>query len=259
MNVPVDYDRTEIPATYDRGHDHGDAVLAQWMDVVSSRVHAGGVRIVLDLACGTGRFAPALAARFGAAVIGLDPSLKMLRLAHDKCRAHAGVRLCGGFGEALPLRSRSVDLIFISMVFHHFLDPNVVGRECARVLRPGGSVFVRTITRDQMQHYPYFPFFPSIGAVLERRLPSAAETCRPFEAAGLRRVFTGTVVQQIAGNYDAYADKLSAGADTSLACLDAAEFERGLARMRARSRQAIAEPITEPIDVMVFETCEEQE
>ena len=83
--VFMDYDLTTIPATYDRGHDHGSAVLDQWMDEIASHVEASAIHDILDLACGTGRFAPSLAERFDATVIGLDPSMKMLRVAEEKC------------------------------------------------------------------------------------------------------------------------------------------------------------------------------
>ena len=32
----MDYDLTNIPATYDLGHDHGPAILEQWMTVIES-------------------------------------------------------------------------------------------------------------------------------------------------------------------------------------------------------------------------------
>lgn len=52
----MDYDRTDIRATYDRGHDNGPAVIDQWMRVIESHVEPARVRDILDLACGTGRF-----------------------------------------------------------------------------------------------------------------------------------------------------------------------------------------------------------
>jgi ubiquinone/menaquinone biosynthesis C-methylase UbiE len=258
MNAPVDYDLTDIPATYDRGHDHGGAVLAQWMQAVAAQVDPAGVHAILDLACGTGRFAPSLSDWFDAKVIGLDPSMKMLGLAQAKCAADDRVLLAGGCGEALPLQSQSIDLIFISMVFHHFADPALVGRECARVLRPGGHVCLRTITRDQIPHYPYLPFFPGARAVLERRLPTTEASCAAFEGAGLRRQFAGVVVQHIADDYAAYADKLASGADTTLASLDRREFEAGLAAIRTMHLDAgPPTAVVEPIDFMVFQKHEE--
>jgi len=252
----LDYDLTTIPATYDRGHDHGPAVLEQWMAEVASHVDSARVHDIVDLACGTGRFAPSLAARFEATVIGIDPSLKMLRQAQPKRASNGRVMLAGGYGEALPLRAQSVDLIFISMVFHHFDDPVLVARECERVLRPGGSVCLRTITRDQISNYPYLEFFPGSRPLLERRLPSLDATCAAFEAAALPRRFAGIVMQQIAPDYDTYADKLASGADASLASLDPGEFAAGLTAIRARHAAAGPVAIVEPIDFIVFQKAE---
>ena len=113
----MNYDETDIPIAYDRGRDHGPEVLNLWMNVVSSHVKGQRIRTILDLGCGTGRFSEALAVRFDAEVIGVDPSTKMLEQArskqHDR-RSRYGL----GHGESIPLPADSVDLVFISMVFH---------------------------------------------------------------------------------------------------------------------------------------------
>jgi ubiquinone/menaquinone biosynthesis C-methylase UbiE len=80
----MDYDQTEIPAAYDLGRDHGPAVTALWMAEISRRVADRPIRTILDLGCGTGRFSNALATRFHARLIGIDPSSKMLAQARSK-------------------------------------------------------------------------------------------------------------------------------------------------------------------------------
>ena len=97
----MDYDLTNIPAGYDRGRDHGPEVLNLWMSVIESRVEVRSVRTILDLGCGTGRFSECLASRFGACVVGVDPSAKMLEQARQKqqdafAKSHypQGAQLC---------------------------------------------------------------------------------------------------------------------------------------------------------------------
>src|SRR5437762_2318619 len=107
----MDYDTTDIPTAYDRGRDHGPGVLRLWMDVVSSCVGKRRVNTILDLGCGTGRFSEALAARFDAEVLGIDPSKKMLEQARRKGR-DPRVRYERGRGKVIPLPDKSVDLIF---------------------------------------------------------------------------------------------------------------------------------------------------
>jgi SAM-dependent methyltransferase len=106
----MDYDATEIPAVYDLGRDHGPAFADLWMTQVATYVGGRSVDAILDLGCGTGRFSNALADRFNASLIGLDPSKKMLAQARSK-ESRSLVTYARGAGEALPLRDGTLDLI----------------------------------------------------------------------------------------------------------------------------------------------------
>src|SRR5215470_16690632 len=107
----MDYDASDIAAAYDRGRDHGPEILTLWMNVVSSYVTDQCIKTILDLGCGTGRFSEALANRFDAEVVGLDPSIKMLEQARRK-RRDPRVRYQLGRCEKIPLPNNSVDLVF---------------------------------------------------------------------------------------------------------------------------------------------------
>jgi ubiquinone/menaquinone biosynthesis C-methylase UbiE len=247
----MDYDTTDIPVAYDRGRDHGPEVLRLWMNVVSSRVGDQPINAVLDLGCGTGRFTEALAAHFGAEVVGVDPSKKMLEQARGKLRDRR-VRYELGRGEAIPLPDGSVDLIFMSMIFHHFEDPARAAVECRRVLRDGAAAFLRAGTRERIPSYPYVDFFPASRPLLKDCLPTAAFVREVFESAGFSTVTSDVVIQQIAPDYAAYADKLSAGADSVLARLSRSDFEDGIRAMRSHAARVGARAVCEPIDVFVF-------
>jgi SAM-dependent methyltransferase len=247
----VDYDLTSIPAVYDRGRDHGPEVLNLWMSVIESHVEAGCIKTILDLGCGTGRFSESLASRFGACVVGIDPSEKMLDQARRK-RQGSRIQYERGTAEAIPLIDGAVDMIFMSMSFHHFRDPERAARECRRVLRADGHIVVRTGTREQIPSYPYVPFFPSTRAMLDDLLPDRPRVCAVFETAGFRCVESQIVTQTIAPDWAAYADKLSAGGDSVLARLPEDELARGLEAVRRYGDGPVGHPVVEAIDVLFF-------
>src|SRR6185369_5149590 len=98
----MDYDKTRIAETYNQGRDHGPAHLKLWMDVLQKHLEPNTVHAILDLGCGTGRFSVALAERFGASVVGLDPSMSMLKQAVEH-RSDPKVFYACGQAEAIPM------------------------------------------------------------------------------------------------------------------------------------------------------------
>lgn len=97
-------------------------------------------RVVLDLACGTGDLAEALAAAFpDASVTGVDASPRMIAAAQAR---HGGSRprLRFDVGDAMRLSvpDASVDLITAGYCYRNVPDWRAALREAARVLRPGG-------------------------------------------------------------------------------------------------------------------------
>ena len=247
----MDYDATEIASAYDRGRDHGPEFLDLWMNVVAAYVKDQRIETILDLGCGTGRFSEALALRFDADVVGIDPSKKMLAQARSK-PSRGRIRYEYGRGELIPLPDNSVDLIFMSMIFHHFETPGLAALECRRVLCDGGTAIVRTGTRERISSYPYVEFFPASVPILETVLPTSTFISEVFEAAGFRMVSSEVVTQEISPTYAAYSEKLAAGADSVLASLSQRDFDAGMKALRKHAKRTDGEAVFEPIDVFVF-------
>jgi malonyl-CoA O-methyltransferase len=93
---------------------------------------------MLDLGCGTGHGAAALAARWPQArVVALDASRAMLREA-ARHPAESRVGLLCATAEAIPLPDASFDLVFSNLMLPWCEDVDAVFAEVARVLRPRG-------------------------------------------------------------------------------------------------------------------------
>ena len=97
--------------------------------------------VVGDLGCGTGQTTSALAP-FVARVVAVDESEAMLAAARERVGHHDNVDVRSGRLEALPIDDDALDVAVLSLVLHFVVDPAVVLREAARVLRPGGRLLV---------------------------------------------------------------------------------------------------------------------
>jgi ubiquinone/menaquinone biosynthesis C-methylase UbiE len=98
------------------------------------------VNDVLDLGCGDGEVAVELARLTGAKVIAADVS----NVALDACRRRGLQTARLQAGEPLPFAENSFDLVFMTEVIEHLLDPSRTLNEIRRVLRPNGYLILST-------------------------------------------------------------------------------------------------------------------
>jgi ubiquinone/menaquinone biosynthesis C-methylase UbiE len=246
----MDYDKSDIAATYDEARALAPEALRQWLDLVSAHVDRSAISLIVDLGCGTGRFSQPLAAHFAARVIAVDPSQKMLDQAHRKLTA-GGVALLRASALALPLPDGSADLVFMSMAYHHFADPGLVAKECHRVLREGGHVCVRNSTREA--DFPTRHFFPAMQPLIAAELPARDDIQRIFLNTGFRRAAHQVIRHVVARNWQSYVHKSALRADSFLARLSNESFDAGMAGLRAHAAEIDpGEAVTEEIDWFVF-------
>ena len=100
---------------------------------------------VLDAGCGGGGM-PLSLADDAALVVGIDPFPRFtdagVRLRRERAVEHMHFALADGM--ALPFGNGSFDLVLSHAVIEHVADAPLYLRECARVLAPGGRVYLST-------------------------------------------------------------------------------------------------------------------
>ena len=177
-------------------------------DYVAERCDLAGRR-VLDVGCGGGLLAEALAAR-GARVTGIDlapASLEVARLHLLESGLEVDYRQTSAeaLAEAEP---GAFDVVTCMELLEHVPEPASVVAACARLVRPGGDVFFSTLNRT-----PKAWLFAVVGAEYllgllprgthdYRRFIRPAELERWARAAGLAFVhMTGLHYQPLLRRY----------------------------------------------------------
>ena len=170
----LDKDPAAVAAMFDdvaARYDLTNAVLSlgldrTWRTAVRDALALRPGQRVLDLAAGTATSSAALA-RTGAAVVGCDFSLGMLRVG---ARAgHEGVSLVAGDALRLPFADGAFDAVTMSFGLRNTADPDQALRELLRVTRSGGRLVV-----CEFSHPTWAPFRTVYVEYLMRLLPAVA-------------------------------------------------------------------------------------
>jgi ubiquinone/menaquinone biosynthesis C-methylase UbiE len=225
----VDYDA--VARTYQAGRS-STAQAAEWAEAIAPYLppRPRGLR-VLDLGAGTGIFSRLWPGWGGWHVVALDPSRAMLDEGRRAGLPQQATPVVGR-GETLPLRPASVDVAWLSTVYHHLADPDRCVSDLARTLVDDGVVLVRSYFPDR-EGPAWFAAFPGIDRV-SRSFPTLAEVAETlgrggFAPRGVERVLGGQAPASVLHDW---AVKMR-HADTALGGLTDQELEAGLAALAA--------------------------
>jgi malonyl-CoA O-methyltransferase len=146
-------------------------------------------KIVLDLACGTGRYGTIALERGAKQVIGLDNSRAMLQRGHIENTTLAST-------EKIPLASDSIDVILCGLALGHLSQLKPTLQEISRILKPNGSAVIsdfhpfqylsgarRTFQSSkgrayQVEHYVHlYSNYHAVGQATGLRITGISEPC----------------------------------------------------------------------------------
>ena len=221
-------------ATYDHLRPAGDA----WWARFDALVRLGELRgqRVLDVGCGTGAVAAALADKAAAKVWGVEQSAEMLAVA--RARVPSGVGLKQGRAEELPFRDAWFDRVLYSLVIHLVDRPRALA-EAARVLVDDGRVVVATFAHEHFDRYWAARFFPSLAGVDRARFPTEEGLAIELIAAGFADVHSVRVSSRETLDRDLAIERLRGRHISTFDLLDSDEVRRGIEQADAELPETV--------------------
>ncbi len=160
-------------------------IQKKWIDINLGRIRSSpSNRTGLEIGCGAGDYLPWLAKWCGF-TIGLDHSIRAIKAASSRFSTDPEFAIMVGDAEVIPLKDRSMDLIYCGSILHHLpeYDKSLVGLFAS--LKDNGAVVVN-------EPCAYNPF-----AIIRRRFfPSSTHTPdeRPFPP--------GEIIAEFKRNFD---------------------------------------------------------
>jgi ubiquinone/menaquinone biosynthesis C-methylase UbiE len=197
---------------------------ANWWELFELLVREADLvgRRVLDVGCGTGRVAAALAER-GSRVWGVEPSPEMAARARER-----GVHVKVARAEQLPFKDGWFERAVLWLVVH-LVDRPAAFAELARVLSPDGQVAIATFDPAHFSGYYLNDLFPSLERIDRERFPAPPELVDELAAAGFSTRLI-PLAQQGKLEREEALRRIRGRFISTLRLLDEAELKQGLAR-----------------------------
>lgn len=185
-------------------------------DYVSARAPLSGAA-VLDVGCGGGLLCEALA-RAGALVTGLDLAAGMIEAARLHA-AESGLTIDYRVESAEDLAARapaSFEVVTCMEMLEHVPAPAATLAALARLVRPGGAVFISTLHRNLRSFLAAIVGAEYVLGLIPRGTHEYEKLIRPSELARWGRAAGLSLVELTGLSFDPLSSRCTLSADVSI-------------------------------------------
>ena len=180
---------------------------------------------VIDIGCGTGRYALLLASATKAQIFAADLSREMLKKGRQEDNAQ---QVSWSLSDAcgMPFADESFDAALLFLVLHVVKDSKTALQEAYRILRPGGYCLIFAHSYSQLDRQTIFRLFPEARKLNKRRMLSLTKLKKLVREIGFHHLRTEEFVETITYPRDAFLEKVRGKPNTSLRSMTDDDFQR---------------------------------
>ena len=156
MRKKTFYDNTP----FEYGYSSKEEIIANMHPLLRELIEKNVDKVFCDIGCGCGRNL-VYATKYASKVIGVDLSANSLIFAKDFVQSK-NLELIEGNNLAIPLKNEIADIVISDGVCHHTGDTLAAFKECIRILKPSGKLYLAVYKK-----FRYYPFvYHVFGGVL---------------------------------------------------------------------------------------------
>jgi ubiquinone/menaquinone biosynthesis C-methylase UbiE len=204
------------------------------MQVLTTKGELVGKR-VLDVGCGTGRFAAALQ-ELGSRVWGVDSSPQMVAEARKR-----GVNAKVAQAEQLPFKEGWFERAVLWLTVH-LLDRSRAFGELRRVLAPDGRIVIATFDPSHFDRFWLNELFPSLEQIDRKRFPTRDQLGQELTVAGFEPQAT-RLRQRAETTRQAALERIRGRYISTLDLVSEEEYHMGLERAERELPETIVYPL----------------
>jgi ubiquinone/menaquinone biosynthesis C-methylase UbiE len=222
----------EYAVSFDKYRSHTTETTAALIRSVLRYVPSSPGARIIDIGCGTGRYALPLARATGVQVFATDLSWAMAGKGRAKDTAKD---VSWSLSDAcrIPFVDETFDAAFLFLVLHVVKDPRKALREAYRILRPGGHCLILAHTYSQMDRQTVLSFFPEARKLNKRRMLSLTKAKDLVRELGFHHLRTEEFAESVTYARDAFLEKIRSKPNSSLRLISDAAFERSYRTLEA--------------------------
>ena len=199
--------------------------------------------VAADIGCGDGRYSIKLIEKLRnrLSLTCVDNNYEMLQQISNISSNFQNLQTKQAFAEKLPFDDNSLDCIFSFNAIHHF-KINEFAKECNRVLKNNGLLFIYTRLKEQNESNIWCKFFPDFSKKEDRLFDNHSLTERISNQTSLNLTSTEFFHHDRSSDIRTLVSKAEKKHYSTFSLYTVSEFEKSLGKFKQNIYQNFSNP-----------------